>query len=204
MFISPQGILAILSQYKYWLIFPIAIFEGPIIIIISGFLVSMGVLNGFVAYTILVIGDTIGDSMYYCIGKYWGRSILVKKIGWFLGYDQYSEKFLEDHFKRHKIKTFLIGKISHGLGSSVQIAGGIAGVSYLEFVLLSLLGTIPKTLFLFIIGFYLGSSYIKIDGYLDHIALLTTTFALLTLLYFGGRKYVKSFLTKNEKETDLK
>lgn len=204
MFISPQSILAVLGYYKYWIIFPVAIFEGPIIIIISGFLASLGVLNIFVAYTILVLGDSIGDSIYYCLGRYGSRFIFVRKLLGFLGYNEKSEKFLENHFRQHKIKTFLIAKLSHGMGWSAQVASGIAGVRYPEFILLSLIGTIPKTLFLFLIGFYLGSSYIKINGYLNHIALFTISFALLLALYFVSKKYVKKFMSGGLEDTDLK
>src|SRR6185295_20205952 len=81
MFISPSDVLGILEHYKYLVIFPIAVIEGPIIIVISGFLVYMGFLNVYVAYVVLVVADTIGDSLYYLVGKYWGRSAWIMKIG---------------------------------------------------------------------------------------------------------------------------
>lgn len=193
MFISPTDALAILEQYHYWLIFPIAIFEGPIIIVISGFLVSLGILNPFVAYVILVVGDTVGDSLYYLVGKYWFRGGWVKKLGRFLGYAEGDEDFLENHFKKHKIKTFLLAKISHGIGGSVQVASGIAKVPYLEFVWLNLIGTIPKTFILISIGFYFGSSYTKIDNYLNDIALIVISVVILAILYLILNKYIKSY-----------
>ena len=94
MFISPPEILSLLEHYKYLVIFPIAIFEGPIIIIITGFLVYLGVLNVFIAYAMLVIADSLGDSLYYCIGKYWGKSRFIRKVGRYIGYDEKSEEYL--------------------------------------------------------------------------------------------------------------
>ena len=52
-----------LSYYKYWLIFPIMVLEGPIITVISGFLVSLGTLNAFVAYPLLFFGDLLGAAL---------------------------------------------------------------------------------------------------------------------------------------------
>lgn len=198
MLASPTELIAILEQYKYWIIFPIAIFEGPIIIIISGFLVSLGYLNGVIAYVVVVIADLIGDSLYYSIGKYWGRSAFIKKIGKFVGYDESSEKFLEDHFEKHKVKTFLIGKVTHGLGGSVQIASGIAKVSYGEFLWLSLVGTVPKALALIFIGYFLGSYYDRINGYLQNIAVVTIGMVVIVIFFAISRKLKRNLLEKKD------
>ncbi|MEQ1561439.1 MAG: VTT domain-containing protein [Nitrospira sp.] len=198
MVISPQEALSVLEHYRYWIIFPIAVFEGPIIIIISGFLVSLGILNGFIAYAILLVADMIGDSMYYCIGRYGSKTKWFKKLGKFVGYNENGEKYLENHFRTHKVKTFLIAKISHGLGGSVQVASGIAGVSYKEFFWLSLLGTAPKTLFLLFVGIYMGSYYERIDGYLHYIAVFVISIVVVIALAVISKKIAKKALAKDD------
>ena len=198
MFISLADILVILEHYKYFLIFPIAIFEGPIIIIITGFLVFLGYLNGLVAYSVIVVADVIGDSMYYGIGKFWKRSPFMKKWAKYLGYDESSEAFLEEHFKNHKGKTFLLAKISHGVGGAVQVSSGIAGVKYKDFLFYSFVGTVPKALILFFVGYYAGSSYMKIDNYFDFVAKITLTLAALLVFYFVTKKYAKKYLTRQK------
>lgn len=197
MFLSPSQVMVLLEHYKYLLIFPIAVIEGPIIIIISGFLVYLRHLNFFIAYPVLVMADMIGDSMYYSIGKYWARSIFIRKLGLFLGYDEKSETFLENHFKKHKGKTFLIAKVSHGVGGAVQVAGGVAKVPFTEFIWYSFLGTTPKVLILLLIGYYIGSSYEKIDHYFDSFALITLSVVILVIFsYIIFSKYAKHFLYK--------
>ncbi|MEQ1499947.1 MAG: VTT domain-containing protein [Parcubacteria group bacterium] len=194
MLLSPGEILSALSYYKYWIIFPIAIFEGPIICVISGFLVSMGSLNGFVVYMMLVLADTLGDLMYYSIGRFWRHSDWLKKHANFFGYSEKSEEYLQNHFSKHKAKTFLLAKISHGLGSSVQIASGIAKVNYKEFLLWSVVGTVPKVLVLLILGYYVGSSYENIDNYLQFMALLAVGTVCLLVMYFVLSKHLKKYL----------
>lgn len=198
MFISPSELLAILEHYRYWIIFPIAVFEGPIIIIISGFLVSLGYLNGVIAYAVVIVADMIGDTMYYSIGRFWGKSKWIKKIGKYIGYDESSEKYIEAHFKKHKIKTFLIGKISHGLGGTIQVASGIAKVPYSEFFWLSLLGTAPKALGLLILGYYMGSYYERINGYLHNIALVSISILVFGLIVIISNKLKNNFLNKKD------
>ena len=173
------------------------ILEGPIITVISGFLVTLGFLNVYVTYVLLVIGDLLGDIMHYAIGKYWGRTERIKRWGKFFGYDESHEKFLEEHFKKHTGKTLLLGKISHGVGTAVQIAAGIARVDFLEFVWYCFLGTIPKTFLLLILGLSVGSSYMKIDTYFDTIAIITTSVLILFVIGFIIlQKYAKNLLIK--------
>ena len=200
MFLSPSHVMVLLESYKYLLIFPIMVVEGPIITVISGFLVYLGFLNGYVAYILLVLGDLTGDILHYFIGKYWNKLSFLKRIGKFLGYNEYREKVTEEHFVRHTGKTLLVAKVSHGVGGFVQIAAGMAKVDFYEFVWWCFLGTIPKTLILFIVGFYLGSSYEKIDTYFDRVALFTCLFVAFGILYIVGRKIVKNFLSKKQSD----
>ena len=111
-----------------------------------------------------------------------------------MGYTQHSELFLEEHFKKHKGKTFLLAKISHGIGGAVQVSSGIAGVKYSEFLKYSVIGTIPKALILFCIGFYAGSYYVRIDSILQYIARITLSLTALALLYVLVGRYANRFL----------
>ncbi len=189
MFISLPDLFIILEKYKYLVIFPITIFEGPIIIILSGFLAYLGFLNVFIIFPMLVLGDLIGDSMYYAIGRYAGKFNWIRKIGLFLGYKEANNDKLKTHFKKHTVKTLLIGKISHGIGAIIQVTAGIAEVKFWKYFLVEMIGTIPKTLLLFLIGFYLGNSYLKIDSYLDGISYVFITLAIIFFIYLMLNKY---------------
>ncbi len=193
MLFSPSDILSLLEQYKYFIIFPITVLEGPIIIIVSGFLVYLKILNFYVAFAMLSVADIIGDSMYYLIGRYWRSSEKARKYAKYFGYSEKSEEFLEKHFEKHKGKTFLVAKISHGLGSTVQIASGIAKVSYKKFLFFSIVGTLPKTFLLLIIGYYLGNYYEKIDGYLSTIVYFVVGATVFFIIYKISTKYVMNF-----------
>lgn len=193
---SLSDVLYILENYKYIIVFPLTVIEGPIISVISGFLVYLGVMNFWATIMILVIADVLGDCMYHMIGRYSLRSDRAKKLVGFFGYSHKSEVFIERHFKKHKFETFLIAKFAHGVGAVIQIASGIAKVNFGYFLIFSFISTIPKTLILVSIGFYAGSSIAKIDGILSTVALVV--FGSLFLLVFGYimlNKYIKSFFS---------
>jgi len=66
--------------YKYLVLYPIMVFEGPIITIIAGFFVSIGHLNGPAVFMVLIVGDVTGDSLYYTIGR-WGKGLTLTRLG---------------------------------------------------------------------------------------------------------------------------
>lgn len=193
-----SDVVSILETYRYWIIFPVVIIEGPIITIISGFLVYLGVLNPYFTYALLIVGDLIGDTLYYLIGKYWRKSSWIKKIGKFVGYNEKSEKFLEDHFKKHYFKTLLVAKFSHGIGGTIQASAGIAGVNYFKFLWINFIGVIPKTFVLFVLGFYLGGSYLKINSFLNSLAVVFVSILVFVVLYFASKKLVKTHFKKED------
>ncbi len=198
MLLSLSHILVVLEHYKYILIFPIMIIEGPIITVISGFLVYLGFLNIFITYPLLVVGDLIGDSVYYTIGRYSDKFMWMRKVKNFLGYTDKNAEYMRNHFENHSVKTLLLAKISHGLGIPVQISAGISRLNFAKYISIELIATMIKTLFLLVIGFYLGTSYVKINTYLHNIALVSIGILVLIFLFVLYNRCVKSYL-KTEK-----
>lgn len=198
MFFSPSELLSLLGQYKYWVIFPIAVIEGPIITIISGFLVNSGVLSGILAYSILVVADVLGDTVYYFTGRFWRSSNWVKRLMGFFGYDENTEVFLEEHFRKHKFKTFLIGKFTHGIGGMIEIASGIAGISFWQYLFISFVTTLPKSLVLITIGYYAGVYYEKINGYFQNFAFITIGLVIVFIFFTVSKKIKKDLFSKRQ------
>jgi membrane-associated protein len=193
-----SDVVFFIEQYKYLLIIPIVIIEGPIITIICGFFIYLGKLNPYVVYVLLVSGDLAGDLLHYVIGKYWRNSSVVEKYGHFLGYNEQSEKFLENHFEKHKIKTIILAKFSYGIGTFLQIIAGIARVDFNQFFWISLYGTVAKTLILLFVGYYVGSSYVKINDYLNTTAFVLISVLIVVVSYIISNKLVKKYYIKNE------
>ena len=84
------------------------------------------------------------------------------------------------------------------MGGTIQASSGIARVNFGQYLRINFVGITIKTLILLIIGFYLGESYIKIDGYLHYIAFFTIGVALLLVIYFMSNKVAKNFFAKGE------
>ena len=170
---TPASLLGFLSVYTYWVIFPIAIIEGPIVTILSGFLVSQGQLNFFLAFLTIILADLTGDVLYYMIGRFSRKA--AKAV---------HRNKLDNHFLEHGRKTLLIGKLAHGTGSIVLVAAGVARMPFAEFMLYNLLPTLPKTLILLIVGYYFGGAYNQINSSFDRIALVTLVIVVTAMGFY--------------------
>lgn len=190
---SFQQIIFLLTAYKYIFLFPVAVFEGPIITVIAGFLSSLGHLNVFIVYAVVVVADVVGDIVYYVLG-YYGRQRFIERWGRFLGITMERVERLEKHFAQHSGKTLIIGKLSHAIGTVVLVAAGIANVPFWKFVWYNFIATLPKSLVILLIGFYFGKTYIKINTYLDYTAIGTIAITVIfIMIYFVMKKVSKKY-----------
>ena len=177
---SLSEIFILLDNYKYLFLFPIVVIEGPIITVIAGLLVSLGHLNIFITYAVIVFGDMVGDSLYYVIGFY-GRLGFVERWGHFLGMTKERVVKIENHFTNHTGKTLITGKLTHFAGAVILVAAGVAKVPYWKFIWYNFLPTIPKSLALLLLGYYFGKAYQQIDSYFNYIALAGSVVLVLTV-----------------------
>ena len=188
---SLSEISILLDNYKYLFLFPIVVIEGPIITVIAGLLVSLGHLNVFIAYPLIVFADVVGDSLYYIIG-YYGRIKFIERWGRFLGITKERVKKLENLFVSHTGKTLAIGKLTHAAGAVVLVAAGVARVPYWQFVWYNFLPTIPKSLAFLLVGYYFGKAYQQIDNYFNDIVLvLFVIFVLAVIVYILIKRFRK-------------
>ncbi|MBI5412697.1 DedA family protein [Candidatus Peregrinibacteria bacterium] len=184
MTLSAPQLIQWLTQYGYFVLFPIAVIEGPFVTVLAGFLASLGTLNFFIAYWVIVLGDMVGDIIYYALGRHGGRRSL-DRWGHRIGMTPNRLIKLEKHFMRHPGKTLVLGKLAHGIGGPVLAAAGVAKMPFGLFLFFDLIPTLFKSFLLLSLGFYLGNAYVEVNQTLDSLALifLITGFSI-SLLYF--------------------
>ena len=196
--LSQSDIFSLLLQYKYLILFPIIAIEGPVATVLAGFIASMGIMNFFVAYAVILAGDMAGDSLYFALG-YWGREKLIRRWGKFSGITVEKTERLEKHFGKHTGKTIIIGKLSHVFGVVVLLAAGLAKIKFRDFFKFDLIATIPKSLILILTGYYFGKTAIQSIKSFDAVALETFfVTALLIAIYFAIKKLAGKFLNNNK------
>lgn len=194
----PDQAFAWLTTYGYIALLPIAIIEGPIISVIAGFMVSLGQMNFWIAYVLLVFGDIIGDLLYYSLGR-WGGIKFVEKYGHRFGATPERMQKMERVFRRHAGKTLLFGKWGHAFGFPILVTAGIARYKIRDFIFISAIGTLPKSLILVLTGFYFGQSYGLIDKYFNYGVIgMIAIVAVLAVAYWFAKKYTGEYFEKPE------
>jgi len=175
--------LELLLTYKYIILMPLAIIEGPIIAVVCGFLITLKVFNPLLVYIILVIGDIVGDGIVYYVG-YSGKKLLK----YFKITDEKLEK-AKEYFKDNHKKAIIISKLVHGIGFTGLIAAGASHVPYKRYFKTCTLISVVQSAIMILIGVFFGHAYVVIEKYLNYYAAIISVLALVILLFVFIRKY---------------
>ena len=190
-YLQLENIFFLLLKYKYLILFPLAIVEGPILAVIAGFLSMGGFLNVFIVYPIIVLGDIIGDTVCYMFGR-WGVPGFLKRIIKRLGLKPENMDRVRVYFDSNPKKTVSLSKITLGIGFAGIYLAGNARIPYLRFIRICLITSALQYVVYLNIGLLFGSAYKQISNYLNFFA----AFALVTLLSIILFYIVKSIRKK--------
>jgi len=173
--------------------------EGPVTTVTAGIFASLGLLNFYISYLIVVAGDLAGDALYYSLGR-WGRKPL-DRWGRFIGFSEKRIKKLEKHFHEHGGKTLIAGKLSHAVGGIVLVTAGVAKIPFRKFIWFNFWATLPKSLVLLLIGFYFGNTVLNLKNYFDLAWLGTLVIAIVLLVVYSLLRRTGKELTEEEEES---
>lgn len=170
--------LELLLTYKYWILFPLTIVEGPIVTIISGFLSTIGVMNAFFVFIIVVTGDLVGDSTAYAFGR-WGSGKLLQSYGHYIGVTQKKLDNAKKIYATNHKKTIFLSKVLYGIGTVGLIAAGSLKIPFLRYIKTCVLITLAQAVVMLIVGVTFGHLYVQIGKYLDYYAATVSVMVLV-------------------------
>jgi len=193
----------------YVILFPLALFEGPVLALLVGFLVRFGYLELFAAYGIMVAGDFFPDSLYYYIGHF------AHKKGWV---ERLSKKFtskasfildnqsvLNKLWSNHGKKMMLFSKQAYGLSTVLLISAGLTSMSYRRFLKYAFPITLAQYIVFISVGYFLGSSYAAAGPYIIYARWILAGVAVLFIVaYIFVQKRVRDNFMKMEKNENVK
>ena len=186
-----EHVLLYLSHFGYLALFPLAIIEGPIITVIGGFFVRLGILNPVYVYLIVIAGDIVGDMLYYAIGHF-GKNKFLHWIGRHIGVTEERLIKVREHYADHGYKTIAASKLLQGIGPIGLIAAGSARVPYPRYMLMCLSVSLVQSALFLTLGYLFGHAYVEISHYLNVFAailgLLLIAVVIGFILYRNGLK----------------
>lgn len=161
-----DSIIALLSAHGLWLLMPLSIIEGPIVSILAGWLVGLGIMAMVPVFIILVLGDVIGDALFYAAG----RGVRLDKlpfVGRYLRIPRARIVPLVKAFRDQGVRILVIGKVTQGAGFLVLIAAGAARMNFALFLLVNTLVAMPKAALLMAVGYLVGEAHERIADWLS-------------------------------------
>jgi len=184
--------LAWIESSKYFLLYLGTLVEGPVVMIISGFLYGLGQFKLLPMYIILILGNFTADIGWYTLGRYGTRNF-VFKYGRFIGFTPDILKKVEHYFKLYNQKILIITKLTTGFGFAavVLIAAGMFKVPFKNYLILTLIGGFIWTALLITIGYFFGNIFEMVPTSMKILlGILIISIFVLSIKYI--QKYFKN------------
>lgn len=183
--------LTLASQFKYPLVFLITIVEGPILMVVAGFLYHQGFFSLAPLFITIAVGDLAGDVIWYGIGKFFAEPLL-RKHGRFLSVTPELFEKGKGLFRKYETKILLISKMTLGFGMALVtlMVAGATHVRFRTYMFLNIIGEFVLVTMLLLAGYFFGQLYNYIaDGFKTVFFIGAIAMAVVAL--YGFSRYMK-------------
>lgn len=114
------------------------VFPGETALVFGGVLASRGQVSLLAMVLLAILGAVAGDGIGYAIGRRFGSSLQLSRLGRVVGPDRW--QLTEDFLQRRGGPAVFIGRFTALLRALVPGAAGMAKLSYPTFAIWNLLG----------------------------------------------------------------
>lgn len=137
--------------------------EGPVVMVVSGFLLKLGALSLRPLLLSLALGDLIGDTLWYWVGYHVVERAL-RTHGSYMGLTPARLKRIEARFRKHSSWLLFTSKATLGFGTSaltlpMLMTAGVMRYPFRKYILLNMLGECVLLTIFLSIGYFFGASY---------------------------------------------
>jgi membrane-associated protein len=156
---SVNSLTELILQYRYWVLIPLSLLEGPIVAFVAGTLAAVGYFNIYFLAVFFFIRDVGLDGGYYAIGYFGGRTAFAKRMLKKIGVTEDHVNDVRELWSRRPCLTMFIGKLSYGIASSFIVVAGIVRMPLSKFFTYGALVAVLQYGTLLLLGYYLGNSF---------------------------------------------
>jgi len=158
---------------------------SEIVMPFAGFLVSSEGEMSLLGITLAgSLGCTIGSIAAYVAGYYAGRPLIIKYGKYFF----VREKHLisaEKWFEKWGDKATFIARLLPVIRTVISLPAGIAKMNFKKFVLYSFVGSVPWTLMLGYVGYWLGEEWESIEGIFRYLQVLVVIGVVGVVIWYA-------------------
>jgi len=155
---SIDFITQILLQYRYWILIPLSLIEGPVVAFVAGTLAALGYFNIYFLAVLFFIRDVGLDGAYYAMGHFGGKTAFASRMLAKLGItDDHLDK-VRELWERRPFTTMFIGKLSYGIASAFIVVAGMVKMPLGKFFKYGAIVAVLEYGSLLLAGYFLGVS----------------------------------------------
>ena len=176
----------LLSQYGYLAVFVGSVLEGETVLVLAGFAAHQGYLSFPLVVTLAFCGGTLGDQIFFLLGRYYGTPLLSRFPSLSVRAQPVNQLIQRYH------AGLIVGvRFMYGLRIVGPISIGMSDVGAWRFVLFNLLGAAVWAMLIAGAGFLFGQPlqwlFTDIKQY-EKMALFLT---IVTAVVFGLVRWMR-------------
>ncbi|HWA64680.1 MAG TPA: DedA family protein [Candidatus Paceibacterota bacterium] len=187
---SIQAHFPMFEQYKYVFLLLGATLESLNMIILAGFLASIGSVAAVPAFLIALAGDFLNGYMWYLVG-YLGGAKPVDKWGRKDPKSRRVVETVERYFLRYSGRAIIFTKLTWSLTIATLIMAGSFRYNFRKFSLYNFIGAIGWTCVTFFIGYVFGQGY-RSFAIVNNFSLIALFLGGAIILVYGLKVILKS------------
>lgn len=200
---SVEFLTAVILEYRYWILIPLSLIEGPVVAFIAGTLASLDYFNLYFLMALFFIRDVGLDIGYYALGHYGGRTAFAKRMMDKLGVTEDHLEEVRRLWARRPGTTMLIGKLSYGIASAFIVVAGMIRMSLPSFLFYGSLVAILQYGLLLLLGYFLGESFGgTIVKFIENAQYLIAFTAIVITVYYIISWRMRRKILKTEEEAE--
>lgn len=163
---SVDSLTHLILQYRYWILVPLSLIEGPVVAFIAGTLASLGYFNLYLLSALFFVRDVGLDGVYYAIGYFGGHTAFAERMLKKIGITGDHLENVRGLWERRPGWTMFIGKLSYGIASAFIVVAGVVRMPLSIFFTYGSIVAVLQYGTLLFLGYFLGAS---LGGNIAHI-----------------------------------
>lgn len=202
--VSIETITALILQYRYWILIPLSLIEGPIVAFVAGTLASLGYFNPFALAGFFFVRDVLVDGACYALGYFGGQSRLAKAILRKIGVTDEHLGEVRMLWNKHPGKTMFFSKLSYGVAAGFIVVAGMVEMPLEKFFLYGAIIAVAHYCTLLFVGYFFGVTFGgTLGAIIERAPIVLAVAGVLWIGYYIFKKYMGTRLQKMEQQEEL-
>jgi membrane protein DedA with SNARE-associated domain len=148
----------LILEYRYLILVPLSVIEGPIVAFAAGTLASLGYFNIFALAAFFFVMDLMKDAFYYSVGYWGGRTRWARWLMKKIGVKTEHIEGIRQLWEKHAGKTMFLGKLSYGIASTFVVFAGTVKMPLKKFFGWGAIVAIAQYWVLLGLGYFFGQA----------------------------------------------